>query len=78
MSVREIKEAMGKENVLFGIRQALKNSKKIKQVFIPKDARDSTVDKLESAGIEFIVLKSKDDLKKELNIDFDCEVFSLK
>jgi ribosomal protein L7Ae-like RNA K-turn-binding protein len=78
MSVKEIKDAIESGNVLFGIRQSLKNSKKLKNVFIAKDTRDETVEKLEAAKIEFIVLKSKEDLARELNLDFECEVFSLK
>jgi len=78
MSVKELKEGIEAENVLFGIKQALKLGKKAKSVFITKDARDDTVEKLEGAGIEFDVLKSKADLTKELNLDFECEVFSLK
>ena len=78
MSVKEIKEAIESGSVLFGIKQALKLGKKSKSVFIAKDARDETVDKLEKAEVEFDVLKSKADLAKELNLDFECEVFSLK
>jgi len=77
MSVKEIKEAMEKGSVLFGIRQCLKRGKKAKSVFICKDTRDETVEKLDDAKIEFIVLKSKADLAKELNLDFECEVFCL-
>lgn len=76
MSVKEIKKGMENELVFFGIRQALKN-KKAGQVFIAKDTRDETVERLESAGIEFDVLKSKMDIAKELNLDFECEVFSI-
>ncbi len=77
MSIKEIKEAMDDGNVFFGVRQALKN-KKLKQVFISKDTRDETVEKLEFAKVEFDVLKSKEDIAKELNLDFECEVFSIK
>ena len=77
MSVKEIREAMENGNVLFGIRQALK-SKKLKSVFIVKDTRDETVEKLESAKVEFDVLKNKAELARELNLDFECEVFSIK
>ena len=77
MNVKEINEAMENGNVLFGIRQALKG-KKLKRVFIAKDTRDGTVDKLEAAKVEFDVLKSKAELAKELNLDFECEVFSIK
>lgn len=77
MSVKEIREAMENGSVLFGVRQALK-TKKLKNVFIAKDTRDETVEKLENAKIEFDVLKSKADMAKELNLDFECEVFSLK
>jgi ribosomal protein L7Ae-like RNA K-turn-binding protein len=78
MSVKELREGIEAENVLFGIKQALKLGKKAKNVFIAKDARDDTVEKLESVGVDFDVLKSKEDLTKELNLDFECEVFSLK
>jgi len=47
------------------------------RVFIAKDTRDESVERLEGAGIEFDVLKSRADLTKELNLDFECEVFSL-
>ena len=77
MSVKEIEEAIQNKNVLFGIKQALKGGKKLKNVFITKDARDETVEKLDAAGIEFDVLKTKADLAKELNLDFACEVFSI-
>jgi ribosomal protein L7Ae-like RNA K-turn-binding protein len=78
MSAKDIKEAMEKGNVYFGVRQALKHAKKLKNVFIAKDTRDSTVEQLEAAKIEFVVLKSKAELSRELNLDFECEVFSLK
>jgi ribosomal protein L7Ae-like RNA K-turn-binding protein len=78
MSVKELKEAFEKKKVFFGIKQAIKNSKKIANVFVVRDVRDETVEKLEKAGIEFEVLKSKDDIAKELNLDFTCEVFSVK
>lgn len=77
MSLKEIKDSIEKENVFFGIRQSLKNAKKLSNVFIAKDTRDETVEKLESAKIEFVVLKSKEEISKELNLDFECEVFSL-
>ncbi len=77
MSLKEIKDSIEKESVLFGIRQSLKNSKNLSNVFIAKDTRDETVEKLESANIEFVVLKSKEEISKELNLDFECEVFSL-
>ena len=78
MSIKEIREAMEKGKVCFGVRQALKLGKKAKDVFIAKDARDSTVEKLEVAKVEFDVLKSKEELAKELNLDFECEVFSVR
>ena len=78
MNVKELREAVEAGSVLFGIKQALKLGKKSKNIFITKDTRDETVEKLEKAELEFDVLKSKTDLTKELNLDFECEVFSLK
>ncbi|MCK5449593.1 hypothetical protein KAI32_01895 [Candidatus Pacearchaeota archaeon] len=77
MSVKEIKEAIGQGKVYFGIRQALKHVKNLSNVFIAKDTRDETVEMLDASGVEFIVLKFKEDLSKELNLDFECEVFSI-
>ena len=78
MSIKELKEGIDEGRVLFGVKQALKSKGKLKSVFIAKDTRDATVEKLEGAGIEFDVLKSKEDVAKELNLDFECEVFSIK
>jgi ribosomal protein L7Ae-like RNA K-turn-binding protein len=77
MSTKEILEAIGSKKVLFGIKEAVKNKKKLKSVFVSKDARDETVEKLESEKIEFAVLKSKEDISKELNLDFESEVYSI-
>jgi len=77
IGIKEISVAMGKGNVCFGIRQALKNSKKLKSVFIAKDTRDETIERLEKNNIEFVVLRSKADICKELNLDFESEVISI-
>ena len=76
MSLKELKESMEKDLVFFGVRHVLKNPKNLNDVFLAKDARPETVKQLEDLNIEFSVLKSKVDLRKELNMDFDCEVFS--
>ena len=78
MRVKELREGIEEGKVVFGIKQALKLGKKAKNIFIAKDTRDSTVEKLEKAELEFDVLKSKEELTKELNLDFGAEVFSLK
>jgi len=78
MSTKEIKEGIEAGKVYFGVREALKHKNNIKAVFIAKDTRDDTVEKLEKADIEFVVLKSKADLSKNLNLDFMSEVFSIK
>ena len=82
MSLKEIKDAMEKENVLFGIRQALKLGKGEKklQVFVVKDAREETIGRLEKGKIKFEVLGrvGKGDAAKELGLDFESEVFTIK
>ena len=78
MNLKEIKEAIEEEKIYFGIKQAIKHKKDIASVFITKDARDETVKKLEDAGIEFVVLKTKSEMTKNLNLDFESEVFSIK
>ena len=79
MSVTEIKQAIDEGKVLFGIRQALKKGKK-KSVFVLKDTRDETIEKLEKAKVDFEVLgrQTKEEVAKELNLDFESEVFSIR
>ena len=77
MSLKDIKESIEKEKICFGIRQAIKNKKKITSVFIAKDARDLTGKSLEKEGIKFSVLKPKKEMSKYLNLDFESEVFSI-
>jgi ribosomal protein L7Ae-like RNA K-turn-binding protein len=78
MTIKEIKEAIKDNKIYFGIKQALKRKKDIKAVFITKDTREETVEKLENAKIEFSVLKDKDEITKNLNLDFTSEVFSIQ
>ncbi len=80
MSVKELAEAIKDEKISFGIKQvvrALKNKKltKTSKVFISKDAREDTIEKLEDLGIEFEVLKSKEEISKVLGLDFESEVY---
>ncbi len=81
MSIKEIQEAISEGKAVFGIKQALKSSKgksKIKKVFVAKDARDKTINKLEKAKIEFEVLKTKEEIAKELGLDFESEVYLIE
>jgi len=78
MSMKEVGEAIKAGKAVFGIKQAIKHKKDLSAVFICKDTRDATVDKLEESGIEFVVLKTKKEMAKELNLDFLSEVFSIR
>lgn len=80
MSLRDLIEADKKGNVSFGIKQVLrlakvKKLKKTSRVFVARDTREETIKQLEDAGVEFEVLKNKDDIAREMGIDFDSEVF---
>lgn len=80
MSVKDLSEALKEDKVSFGINEVLKlaKAKKIKKssrVFVCKDTREETLQKLEKAEIEFEVIKNKKDVSRELGIDFDSEVF---
>lgn len=83
MSLKEIKDAIKEKNVLFGIRQTIKfflDKKKSKnaKVYVSNDIRDESIAKLEKAEIEFEVLKSKEIMSKELNLDFESEIFLIR
>ena len=80
MSVKDLKEAMEKGKVIFGLRETLKSSKGKKKlrVFMVSDARAETEKKLTDGKVDFEKLKAKSEIAKELGLDFECEVFSIK
>ena len=77
MSMNEFEEAIKKNKVLFGIRQALKCNKKKKKVFVVSDARSETIKLLEEKKIPFEFLKPKLDVAREFEISFESEVFTI-
>ena len=77
MSIKEIKEAMAHGKVCFGIRQALKKPKP-KKVFVVADCREETINKLESAKLKIEKIKKKSEVAKELGLNFESEVFSIR
>jgi ribosomal protein L30E len=78
MSIKEIKEAIQGKKAIFGIKQVLKSKKKFKKVFISKDTREETKQKLINTKIDFETLKSKKDLTKELELKFETEIIAIK
>lgn len=79
MAIKELKEAIEKKKAIFGLRENLKNlkSKKKSKVYVVSDARPETFAKLKEKGIEAEMLKKKEDVCKELGLNFECEVFSI-
>jgi ribosomal protein L7Ae-like RNA K-turn-binding protein len=80
MSLKELNEAKKANKVSYGIKQVLKLAKKKKlgkssRVFVCRDTREEVLKELENAGVEFEVLKNKRDISRELELDFDSEVF---
>ena len=73
---------MEKDKVVFGLKEILRNSKKAKskkaRIFVVSDARESTLDALDAGKVEFEKIKNRTDVAKELGLDFECEVFSIK
>ena len=79
MSIKDLKDSAEKGKVLFGFKQAVKlaGKKKKPRVFIASDAREETFSVLEKAGIKPEILKTKEDISKQLGLDFESEVFTL-
>lgn len=79
MSLKTLKGSMEEGKIKFGIRQVLKvhknKKKKSLKVFVVKDARDETIELLQKNEINFEFLKNKEEISKELGIDFESEVF---
>ena len=81
MTVKDLKEGFEKEKVIFGLKEILKNlkgKKKKMKIYVCSDTRAEIVKKLDENKIEFEKLKSKEEVAKELGLNFECEVFSLK
>ena len=79
MSLKDLKDAMSEGKVSFGIRQVLKSlkGKKKKKVFVAKDTREDVLKKLEEREVNFEFLKTKKEISKELELDFESEVFMM-
>ena len=78
MGLKEIKEALENKKIIFGIRELLKNKKKVKKVYVAKDCRNETKNKLFESEIDFEELnKTKKEIAQELKIDFLSEVYSI-
>lgn len=80
MSLKDIKDGIEKGSVLFGFKQAVKgfNPKKKMKVFVAKDVRQDILDRLNELGMEPEFLRTKQEITKELNLDFECETFLIK
>ncbi len=80
MSIKELSEAKKANKISYGIKEVLRLAKKKKlgknsRVFVCRDTRQETLKQLETASVEFEVLKNKKDVSRELELDFDSEVF---
>ncbi|MBP7708063.1 hypothetical protein KA107_00120 [Candidatus Pacearchaeota archaeon] len=80
MTLKDLVEAKKANKISYGINVVLKLAKKKKlgknsRVFVCRDTREETLKELETAGVEFEVLKNKKDISRELELDFDSEVF---
>jgi ribosomal protein L30E len=78
MTIKDIKDAIDKNKAVFGLRETIKACKKNKgkyKVFVVSDARPETVKKLQDAKIDTEKIKAKEEVEKELQLGFLCEVF---
>lgn len=75
----EVKKAVESEKVYFGIKQTLKNSDKIRNVYISSDSREQIRNLLKMNKMPFEVSEfTKEELAGKLEIGFSCEIFGLK
>ncbi len=77
--VDDLKKFIHENKVIFGIRQNMKNSKKIDKVFVPIDAREETIEALKgkNIAIDFVDMP-KQEISDKLELNFFCEVFGVK
>lgn len=77
--VTELQKHIDSEMVLFGLRESLKNSKKISKLFVAKDARQNIMRQLNEKNMDVEVLSlNKRELNDKLALGFECEVFGIK
>lgn len=77
MGIKEIKDAVESKKAYFGLKECIKHKKSLKEVYLVKDAREEIVNQLNENKIKFSFLKPKKEVIKLLNLDFNCEVFSI-
>lgn len=77
MGIKEIKDALDDKKAYFGLKECIKHKKNLKDVYLVKDAREEIINKLNENKIKFTFLKTKKEVIKLLNLDFNCEVFSV-
>ena len=77
--VLELKKGIEGGKVIFGVKQMIKNSKNLDLVFVPSDVRQETLNILEKNKMDFDFLDvSREEAAQKLELDFLCEVFSLR
>ena len=77
--VSELREFIDEEKVLFGMRQCLKNDKKLSQIFVALDTRPEMLSKLNEKKFKVEQIEqSKREIAEKLELGFLCEVFGLK
>jgi ribosomal protein L7Ae-like RNA K-turn-binding protein len=81
MSIREIEDSLKENKVVFGLKSLFKHMKskkdKPKRVFVAKDTRHETLARLKNEKIEYDVLKRKEDMARDLKLNFHSEVIFL-
>ncbi len=80
MSLKELSEAKKAKKLSFGLKQVLKGAKSKKKVkiFVAKNAREQVVEKLQKEGINFEFSKTKEEISKDLGLDFESEVYLIE
>ena len=77
--VKELQGFIKQDKVFFGMRECLKQNKKISKAFTPNDIRQATIKQLEKSGVEFEMLDmNKVEAAEKLGLGFMCEVFGVK
>jgi ribosomal protein L7Ae-like RNA K-turn-binding protein len=82
MSLKELSENYKLNKLKFGLRSVLKSNKSKKnksgKIFVAKNARVSTIETLQKNNINFEFSKTKEEISKELNLDFESEIFLIE
>ena len=76
--VKELKDFIERDKVLFGMRECVKHGKKLAKAYVPADSRAEITEQLAKMGVDVSKFElTKKEVAEKLPLSFMCEVFGV-